>query len=351
MNLTELQIELRSIEEHISTLHSEIEKMKPQPEEEKKTDFEMITKLAERNKIVRESIFEAHVEVKKSIFSSLSYIPLLEDKDFNNRILYLCRLSKGCDFDASAEELYKLGLEYDMSDLYKLSEDIAEYKYTYLVEAFIMANLSGEASANMLSIISDLANELSMSKEEIRVLGMVAKSVLTNNMDYILNIPVPSKNIWNGKLEDYIPAEWITKQRKFCGRLLCKKNFQENSVSESIQNWSQAMYIINCFQGDLWEIKNQLQSGSIVKKGDIVCRYTKKSELKNGLFSSHVKNNKTKYEIIENTIKAPCDGMVYFVENKMDGEEKKYIDSIDIYVVSYFDDYKRFCKWHKIKDL
>ena len=36
MNLTELQIELRTIEEHISDLQAEIEKMKPQPEDEKK---------------------------------------------------------------------------------------------------------------------------------------------------------------------------------------------------------------------------------------------------------------------------------------------------------------------------
>ena len=33
LNLTDLQMELRSIEEHISQLHNEIEKMKPQAEE------------------------------------------------------------------------------------------------------------------------------------------------------------------------------------------------------------------------------------------------------------------------------------------------------------------------------
>jgi len=37
MNLTELQVQLRSIEEHISDLQAEIEKMKPQPEDEKKS--------------------------------------------------------------------------------------------------------------------------------------------------------------------------------------------------------------------------------------------------------------------------------------------------------------------------
>ena len=48
MNLTELQIQLRSIEEHISDLQAEIEKMKPQPEDEKKAMFEKITELASK---------------------------------------------------------------------------------------------------------------------------------------------------------------------------------------------------------------------------------------------------------------------------------------------------------------
>ena len=47
-------MELRSIEEHISQLHNEIEKMKPQIEEEKKTDFEAslqyLRRLAKANK-------------------------------------------------------------------------------------------------------------------------------------------------------------------------------------------------------------------------------------------------------------------------------------------------------------
>lgn len=78
MNLTDLQLELRSIEEHIANLHSEIEKMKPQPEKEKKADFEQITKLAEKNPITINSISEAGIETKKIIISSLAYMLLLD---------------------------------------------------------------------------------------------------------------------------------------------------------------------------------------------------------------------------------------------------------------------------------
>lgn len=39
MNLTDLQVELRLIEEHIAGLHNEIENMKPKTEEQKIIDF------------------------------------------------------------------------------------------------------------------------------------------------------------------------------------------------------------------------------------------------------------------------------------------------------------------------
>lgn len=195
MNLTDLQVELRNIEEHIVTLHNEIEKMKPKTEEEKKADFDQITKLAGENPIVNKSIRSASDESKKLMFSSFAYVLLLEETDFYNRILYLCRLAKGCDFNTSAEDLYKMGLGFVTSDLSRLSNDIEAYKYTYLVELLIVANLSEEASVNILYMIADIARMFEISKEEIRVLGMVAKGVLINDENYVIGMPIPSKNM------------------------------------------------------------------------------------------------------------------------------------------------------------
>ena len=46
MNLTDLQVELKSIEEYIAVLQTEIEKMKPKTEEQRTIDFKQITILA-----------------------------------------------------------------------------------------------------------------------------------------------------------------------------------------------------------------------------------------------------------------------------------------------------------------
>lgn len=370
MNLTDLQMELRNIEEHISTLHEEIEKMKPKTEEEKKTDFDEINKLAEKSPIVNRSINEAPSEIKKTIFSSLSYILLLEETDFYNRTLYLCRLAKGSDFNISAEEIYKLGLEFEMADINKLCQDISEYKYTYLVEALIIANFSEEASVNMLSIIADIAEILNVEKEELRVLGMTAKAVLINDMDYILEMPVPSKNMWSGKLREYLSEEWIESKRQYC-EILCTSKSIENpqyieldlSLFPRLARHTEKeveKYKKKYIEMSPCMIKKRLKAGSVVRKGDEICSYVekekKKSQESNGfstfLTAYNSVGNTSEPEYISNnkTLIAPCDGIVYFVNKEKKGLNKEELDKyISVYVVSYFDDYENFKNWYKNK--
>lgn len=90
------------------------------------------------------------------------------------------------------------------------------------------------------------------------------------------------------------------------------------------------------------------QTGSIVKKGDIICTYTervRKARNKTGYAFAELF---AEYETVEKTVKAPCDGVVYFIEDQrfdeMDVLEEIYIA---IYVTSYFDDYSELSNWHK----
>lgn len=336
MNLTDLQLELRSIEEHIANLHSEIEKMKPQPAEEKKADFKQITKLAEKNPIKINSIFEATIETQKIIISSLAYMLLLDESDFYSRLLYLCRLAKGCGYDVTAEDIYKSGLEFEMSDINNICNTIAEYKYSYLVEALLIANYSKEASVEVLSLIADVAQLLDVSKEQLRVLGTTAKGVLMNDMDILLDIPVPSKNMWSGKLRDYLTIQWIEDKRYSCGILRTKQYVKRaNTIFFAKGNISADEYkeLSPC------TIKKRLQAGSIVRKGDVICSYIEQ-EQKEAYYSASK----------EKSIVAPCDGIVYFVNGKKNGIKKDKPDEfIAIYVVSYFDDYSEFVVWHQKK--
>lgn len=339
MNLTDLQMELRAIKEHISVLHHQIEKMKPQTADQQKTDFEKLTKLAARHPLVNTRIKKAPKEVKKLIMGSLFFLVLAENVDIYSRLLYLCRLSKGSGYDISAEELYQLGLAFERSDLDRLDKELTDYKYTYLVEALIVANLSEKASAETLSFIADLAKLMNCDKEEMCVLGMMAKSVLMEKPDYMLDIPAPTINRWGGKLEEFIPSDWIVKQRKSCGLFYTTTpRLRAERVKEALQKVDNKEY-------KMGEIEKCIQTGSIVKRGNKICTYTERirkvQNKSNTIFDSML----AEYETVEKTVKAPCDGVVYFIEDQM-FFERTLLKYVAIYVTSYFDDYSELSNWH-----
>lgn len=329
MTLTDLQVELRNIEERISQLHTEIERMKPQTNEQKKKDFETITKLAKQHPIDGIEISNASEVLQKEFVKGLSYLLTLEDKDIYPRLLYLSRLTIGCGMKETAEDIYKSGLEFEIKDIEKICNDLQQYKYSFLIEAFIIANLSEAASINMLTVIADIANMMDLDKEEIQVLALVAKSRLLKNLEILKTMPVSSKNKWSGKLGDYIPKEWIISQRIECATICIEKNLNRtyfaylsiyNSTTEKKSYYTKTPCVI----------KIQVQSGSLVKYGDTILVYDE---------------DVTAKEI--KTIKAPNDGIVFIIEEEKKGEVEKHKDKyLAVYVVSIFDEYNDFYKWY-----
>lgn len=62
--------------------------------------------------------------------------------------------------------------------------------------------------------------------------------------------------------------------------------------------------------------------------------------------------SETNFETIveKRTLNAPCDGVVFFIESNKKGAVSEHMDKfLEVYVVSYFDDYAEFCDWHKKK--
>lgn len=335
MNLTDLQIELRNIEEHISQLQAEIEKMKPQTEKEKKEDFETITRLARKHPISSLSISNAPQILQKEFVDSLSYLLLSEEKDKYSRLLYLCRLANGCNLNLSAEQIYQNGLAYGIDDLERSVKDLQDYKDTMLIEAFVLASLSENTSHNMLSIIADIAKMMGCDKEEIRVLALVAKAKLTDDINIINSMPVPSKSMWCGKLGDYISSDWVMKQRIKCVSVCVEKNTKKllTSPAEYAEDvhaeiWASVLgedYIPKYDKKRTCVIKNQKVNGSIVKKGEMIIEYEEEMVAKKE----------------KRTVNAPCNGVVYYKEISQKGDVAGAPDKyLEVYVVSYFDDFK-----------
>ena len=331
MNLTDLQVELRNIEEQLSALHNEIDKMKPKSEDEKKTDFGTIDSLAARHTIFREEIEGMPYETKMAFFRSLSFTLLSTEKVIYARLLYMTRLCLGCGLNWKSEEIYKGGLE--ITDINSVVMEVKDHEYAFLVEAFIISNINMPADEKTLSMIADIANIMGCDSEELRVIAQVAKCKLVGDMDLLHDLPVPTKNKWMNKFRSYIPNEWIVKNRIECGRI---------STIE-------------------YKIAESCQAGSVVKSGNIICKYRDRFAL-GVLYSGIIKAFQMaapfqeSEDFVENTLSykeltAPCDGIVFFMDDKRQGEDKdnpdEYDEYIVVYVVSYFDDFNDFTQWYK----
>lgn len=332
MDLTELQTELRLMEQQLVKLQTEVEKMKPQPEDERKKNYETINRLAQLYPLKNAGLESAPYNIKKLFIRGLSFLLQTEIQEQYSRILYLCRLSAGSGMDLSAEDILRLGVNFNAEDIGVLCIDLSDYKYPFLTEAFILVNLPGKCSGLLLGMIVAIAEIMKCDREEIQITAQIAKSVLTGNPDVLSELPVPSRNRWSGKFRDYIPQEWIEGQRKKCAELYIPENFKKLEATwYKVFTW-QSQMTAHC------KIIDRLQAGSVVKKGQCICHYKEKT-LKKGSYP------KTAYK----TVTAPCDGIVFFVDDERKsseqaGEKEKYLL---IYVVSWFDDYDDFCAWRK----
>lgn len=356
MNLTELQMQLRSIEEHISGLQMEIEKMKPQPEDKKKIMFEKITEIASKFPLQNRHFSKA------SMIDVRAYISLADDNNIYDKLLFLCRLSHGMGLKMSSEDIFKAGLDVDEKYFEKACSELKGQKYSFLTDALILVNITQQASEASFRLIADIAIIFECEKEDLRVAAMVAKAVLVEDFNILKQIFMPSKNRYMGQFRQHIPLSWIKAQRVKCGSL-CTEQYLPKDVFTlnfeallAVYNKEIAAYNKKVNEPEKYTkntpyiVKKRLNAGTVVKKGKELVIYEEKVKKRsaNSYYSSSI--SKDDYETVIRSITAPCDGVVFFIESDKKGEVSEHTDKfLEVYVVSYFDDYNEFCEWHKKK--
>ena len=333
MNLTDLQVELHAIEDRISSLQNEIEKMKPRSEDEKIAALEQITKAAAQYPLECSDMKEQAEDTKKDYIVCLTHITLADESNIHEKLLYICRLAKGMGLQMSAETILRMGMEVDKIYFDRACLELKQWKYSLLTDALILANITKEATDATFSLIADLSKIMECDKEELRVIAHVAKAVLTNDFNVLSQIPSLTKNRWMGQFQHHIPASWIKSKRELCGKYF-------TGVMPSGAMGGQ-------------KVKHRLPAESLVKKGDVLVAY--EGESPEEIFSDKtaflwLRSSEQQNLPAEKTILAPCDGIVFFIEGKtLLSATQITMECVYAYVVSYFDDYKDFCQWHKKK--
>lgn len=345
MTLTDLQVKLRSCEELLRKLYVEIEDMKPKSSNGEQESFSKITRQAKQYPIVIKSLKTVPLNQKILFINTLSHIMIVEEKDYYERLLYLCRISKGCELNFDAEEIYKNGLKFNEQDVGRIGEELTELRYVLLVEALVLANITGKASSYALNEIAEAATLLKCNKSELKLISQFAKIKLTNNWDLLREIEITK----NKKIDiinafyDYIsciPQGWFIKQRvACCNPILIKGFFKGNNGPRKIGAFRRkGDYRVKKY--DATVVKEFKKNNDIVKEGDRILKY--KHKVRIGAQTD-----------TEDTIRALSNGKLFVYDFDTLSEVQDKIDEYKlnkvkvVYVVSYFDNFKDFCKWIK----
>ena len=327
MNLTELQMQLRSVEEQMAELQMEIEKMKPKPEYEKKLIYNKITGLAQKYPIENKRSFNISEAVAKAYVSCLAHIIVADEDKIYDKLLYLTRIAYGIGLSASADDIILIGMNFDKNDFENACVELKEVKYAFLTDALILVNINEQASEDAFALIADMAQALGCDKEDVRAAGFVAKAVLKNDFDILNQMPAPSHNPWAAQLRKYIPDSWIESKRIKCGSFRDKFKDKRNIR-------------FDCF------IENRINAGAFLKKDSQIIVYKEKEFDYTVGFSLW----RSSLEELIKIIKAPCDGIVFYIEDKISVSSfSEPVTNWTVYVVSYFDDYDSLYKWHTNK--
>jgi len=319
MDLTDLQVELRSIEEHVASLQTEIEKMKPKTGKEQKEEFEKITRIAMQSPIKNTEISKINEVIQKEYIRCLSCLTVNSKGELYSKLLYLSRIAAGCREKISAEEIYQSGMEFDVDDMEKMCADFQELKYPFLVDAMILSNISGQADKKDLSVIVDMAFVLGCDRDDIEMVAKVARASLTEKFDILENVSIPEGKKWQKAFTQYIPEKWLATQRIHCG-IIHVLNDGSRYLEGKLQGGSTVLFYIY--------MESRKSNGTLVQAEEVLV--------------------KGKVYLVEKTILSPRNGMLCFVIDK-DKEQLKGSDCRieQIYVISPFDTYDALCKWHK----
>ena len=286
MNLNDIQSELRSIELRVQKLYNVIDDMKPKSEDQREKEFEAIYNMAKDVPIQNEMLAKTDPNIQQHLLSGLFYIAMSDAQGINIKLLYLCRLIVGCSIPMSLKDLYMYGMQFNEQNIREIAEYSVQYRDFFIVEALIVSNITGEASPDMMSLISQIGAIMGLKKEEMRLAANVARCVLTANWNQLQDPPVSADINWEGRFASHIPEEWFKLRRVYVKKICVTRYIDLNS---SLGGLLSSLYapigvdpIFTASSNDvkkeeLCDIQQSVRSESFVRKNQLLLEYKNKT--------------------------------------------------------------------------
>lgn len=323
MDLTQLQAELRAVENKMSELQAEIEKMKPRSQADLAADYAKIARSAKQAPVNNLLVSAADDYTKKSYLSGLAYLSFAGQPVDMDRLLYLTALSIGIGCGYEPENLVTLGMRMDENAFEAVSEAVRPYRISFMTDAFVLANMTGAAETSMLEALTGMAHILGCTADDMKVIAAVAKAVLTQDFDALDKVSPELACQYTGQFTGNIPESWLAKRR------IVRNTMMVDSAS--------LMWTMHSKEKTY--VSKPPANGTTVHKNQEI------AVLKNGMDTSTYRAERV-------SITAPIHGIVYTLQRKevnklySRGMHTAY-DTLDyLYVISPFDTLANLEKWH-----
>lgn len=212
MNITDIQLELRKIEEQLKALEVELEEFKPDKNKINESQLKEIERLAKKIPIKNKAIKAADESVKKYYIQFLSMLAYNDGKKVEDKLLFICRVAYGADYNLSASEIKLLGADTNQNTPGDIIDQVGKYYMWLITDALIVASLGGTPSEDNIKLITTVASTMGCSREDMKIISTVVTCVLKNNFDPLDKLEINSGK-YLGIFTRYLPEEWLIKRR------------------------------------------------------------------------------------------------------------------------------------------
>lgn len=198
--------------------------------------------------------------------------------DTVSRLIFVQWLLSQTKLELSLEELFKASLKINSGTFAEIVELIPKtYKSYLIMDALLTANICGQANNDVLIYVVNLCSILSVDKEQLRILSIMAKGILKQNLGKMKKADLQQVLEQAKSFKHYLNSELLN------AGLRSQRTIAVEAPDKTHSNFK-------------WKVKQQGQ----VEKGDVIATY--------GYGSRWSGSSLTE-------IKAPCAGTLFQFRN------------------------------------
>lgn len=278
LEIRELKGKIKDISESLSGIYEEIDDLRN--DETETIDYEMIQLMSTHLNFGKHPLDE--LEDGDACLLYLEALINLMQIDNGaqsslSRLVFIQWILTQSRLDMSLEELYKDTLKINSTFFGELVEFIPKnYRDQLVMDALIIANICGQANKDILIYVIDLCNILGVNKEQLRILSIIAKGILKQDLGKMKRTDLQQILAQAKSYKHYLNADLLN------AALRSQRTLVVEAPDKTYSNFK-------------WKVKQQGQ----VETGDIVATYG------NGKWSGS--------SLTE--ITAPCSGTLFQFRN------------------------------------